>query len=168
MSRVDPTVWTNLRPTLYKLCCRKEAARCFVSVSSLLQQYKTSSRVYSFIVSYVGYRFITACSYPQSMNHRTERLARHRLPVTFRCGQRAAARVPTWQKRRVRPALNGPAPACHQRPSTLFTQLGQHYFLYTVLLWYYSTSIFTRYGYQRVTLRWQLRSNHYWRWPSPI
>ena len=53
-------------------------------------------------------------------------LARQRLPVTFRCGQRAAARVPTWQKRLVRPADNGPAPACHQRPSTLFTQLSQH------------------------------------------
>ena len=27
-------------------CCRKEAARCFVSVSNQLQQYKTSSRVF--------------------------------------------------------------------------------------------------------------------------
>ena len=53
-------------------------------------------------------------------------LVRQRLPVTFRCGQRVAARVPTWQKRRVRPVDGGPALACHQRPSTLFTQLGQH------------------------------------------
>ena len=103
-------------------------------------------------------------------------LARNWLPVTFRCGQRAAARVPTWQKRRVRPALNGPAPACHQRPSTRFTQLGQHYFLYYRFFIYCSTVVcsgiilrlITRYGYERVTLRWQLRSNHYWRWPSPI
>ena len=29
-----------------QLCCRKEAARCFVSVSSQLHQYKTSSRVF--------------------------------------------------------------------------------------------------------------------------
>jgi len=29
-----------------KLCCRREAARCFVSVSSSLQQYNTSSAVF--------------------------------------------------------------------------------------------------------------------------
>ena len=29
-----------------QLCCRKEEVRCFVSVSSQLQQYKTSSRVF--------------------------------------------------------------------------------------------------------------------------
>ena len=36
-----------------QLCCRKEAARCFVSVSSQLQQYKTSSGVFYCQLRYV-------------------------------------------------------------------------------------------------------------------
>jgi len=86
------------------------------------------------------------------------RLARHRLPVTFRCGQWPTARVPAWQKRRVRPADDGPALACHQRPSTLFTQPGQHHFLFYRFFIYCSTVVLF-YVYLRVTVTNALRND---------
>ena len=44
-----------------QLCCRKEAARCFVSVSSYSFN-GAKRRAQCVIVSYIGYRFITAYS----------------------------------------------------------------------------------------------------------
>ena len=47
-----------------QLCCRKEAARCFVSVSSQLQQYKTSISLLLFVTQAtdLSLRAIKCCS----------------------------------------------------------------------------------------------------------